>query len=342
MPLHSDTQLDLAIHAVLFDGHQPDVWLTTAAVAEALELPRQRRPRTETVQQRLTLMLAERQVACRIEGGELVWRRSSGTGRALADAATWLNDDEALALQALRRFCHRQLLTALISPLQGLFDAAEARLMRSGRDGGNCAVAWHKKIMLLERTTPLIPPRLSDAVLVPVMTALFEERQLEVVYRPRNGRTQRKCLMPLGLIERASIVHLVALEADKAEPVCLQMDRVRSAFAMKVGFSYPDTFFLPEFVSDTELFGLKSKGAIQLGMRFKKGYGDIVRDAPLSADQRQEVGTDGSLIIHCTTEWNDRLVHFLRGFGPMVEVMAPLSLRRILAADARLLYRMYH
>lgn len=342
MSLHTDTQLDLAIHAVLFNGHKPDSWLTTAAVAQKLRPPRLSRLPADAIQQRLTLMVAERIVDCRIEQGDLVWRRSSGIRRSTDNATTWLNDDEALALQAIRRLCNRQLLRALMAPLDSLFDAAEARLARSGRLGRSGSAAWHRKIVMLERMTPLIPPRLSDAVLVPVLTALIEERQLEVLYRPRTGRYQRRSLMPLGLIERASMVYLVALEAERSEPVRLQLERIQTAFASKSTFSYPDGFFLPEYVVDTELFGLKSKGAIQLAVRFQKGHGDIVCDAPMSSDQRREIHRDGSLTVKCTTEWNDRLVKWLRTFGSMAEVMAPPPLRHSFGVDARRLSTTYH
>lgn len=336
-----DSQLDVSILSVLLDDGGPRRWMSAEDVAHGLAALGVAEPPAEVLQQRLVLLLADGPAECRAQGRGLMWRRAEGAGRMLSNAGTWLSDEEALALQVLKRFAGRQITSVMATLLRPLFDAAESQLRRRSGEGGTGRIAWHRKVSVVERSSPLVPPRLREVVLLPVLTAVFEERCLEVVYRPRFEPESKRVLMPLGVVEKAGMVYLGGLEDEEPAPQCLRLDRVHAAHALKERFIYPDHFSLADYVEEAAEFGLHGDGNIKLAVRFAKGCGDIVRDAPMAPDQTEEIGPDGSLVVRCTVEMADWLVRWLRSFGPQVEVLEPVALRRALALEVKSMARAY-
>lgn len=341
MALQFDSQLDVSILSVLLDDGGPRRWMSADEVARGLAALGVAVPPADVLQQRLVLLVADGSAECRAEGRGLMWRRAECTGRVLDNPDTWLSDEEALALLVLKRFAGRQITSVMATLLRPLFDAAESQLRRRGRESGAGRIAWHRKLSVVERSSPLVPPRLRETVLLPILTAVFEERCVEVVYRPRFEPERKRVLMPLGVVEKAGLVYLVALEGEELVPQCLRLDRVHAAHALKERFIYPDHFCLGDYVEEAAEFGLHSDGNIKLAVRFAKGCGDIVRDAPMSADQTEEIRPDGSLVVRCTVEMADWLVRWLRSFGPQVEVLEPVTLRRLLAHEVKTMARTY-
>lgn len=343
------SDLDTSILSVLPNDAAAHDWLSTAEVVDALEHKGILVPPADAVQHRLTLLMAQGAVLCREavarpgsppQGG-LAWRRTEASTRLLAEASLWMNQDEALALQALRRFCGRQITAMLTGSLHAVFEAADVRL-RHGQDPGNeSQVAWHRKIVLVDSTFPLLPARPRESVFHAVSDAMFAERQLDIVYRPRNAPERRLVVKPLGLVEKASQVYLVAIEEGKPDIACMRLDRMSSAAARQDRFDYPPDFCLADHVAQCCEFDLLSEGDIKLTVRFHREYGVQVRECALSADQTEEIRPDGSVTVHCTVELNERLRRWLRSFGSGVEVLEPVSLRREMAADARMAAKQY-
>lgn len=341
MAFRTDSQLDVPILAILHDHHQPGRWLTAPQIAAGLVEHDLHDIAPDLVQQRLVLLMAERAVECRACGDELEWRGADGVRRSSSDADAWLSDDEAFALQALKRFSCRQLTGTLAMRAEKLFTAAEIRLRRRGCEGGRHQVAWHRKVAVIERHTPMIPPRIRETILGAVLDSLFEERYIEIVYRPRAGPERNRTLQPLGVVEKAGFMYLVGLEGEEPDPVCIRLDRLQSATVLSEPFSYPETFCLTDYVTDVGDFGIRSEGHVRLALRFPKGQSHQVRDAPISGDQYEEIRPDGSLVIRCTCDVNDRLLRWLLAQGAEVEVMEPLALRRMFAHEARMLTHIY-
>ncbi|MBY4945968.1 WYL domain-containing protein [Cupriavidus respiraculi] len=341
------SDLDTSILSVLPNDTAERDWLTTAEVVDALEHKGISAPLTDAVQHRLTLLMAQGAVRCRdaatapgaASHGGLAWRRAQASARLWTEGSLWMSEDEALALQALRRFCGRQITALLTTSLQAVFEAADMRL-RQG-PGNESQVAWHRKIVLVDAAFPLLPLRPREAVFHAVSDAVFAERQLDIVYRPRNAPERRLTVKPLGLVEKASQVYLVAIEGGTPDIASIRLDRIASATIRPERFDYPPDFCLADHVAQCCEFDLLSEGDIKLAVRFHREYGVQVRECALSADQTEEIRPDGSVTVHCTVELNERLRQWLRSFGSGVEVLEPIGLRREMAADARMAAKQY-
>lgn len=341
MALSSVANLDVPILAVLHDRLHTGTWLTSSEVGAGLaehdlpEVP------CEQVLQRLVLLLADNMVECRARGEDLVWRSAHATRRDSSNADTWLTEDEALALQAMKRFSQRQITTCLAMRAEKMLATAENRLRRGGRDGVPRRIAWHSKVAIVDRISPLILPRLRESIVNAVLDSVFDERFLQVLYRPRSGPDRSRVLGPLGVVEKLGLVYLIAIEGDEPDPVCLRLDRFQSATVLPRPFPYPENFCLTDYVADVGDFGLRSEGHVKLALRFPRGQNHLVRDAPLSGDQDEEIRPDGSVVIRCTCDVNDRLLRWLLSQGASVEVLEPLALRRMFAHEAKLLLHLY-
>lgn len=318
--------------------------MTTPEVAAALVRSGQTINHVKTVQRRLEALLEAGVVQKRKAGNTLEWQKKDGASGVAAKAGALMTFDEALALQTLRRFAGRQIPTLVGAALGGLFEVAEERLKRGATPDARRHASWHKKVAAVENGFQLITPNVRDDIFFAVSEALFAEQFLEVVYRSRSnpGKTpEPQILMPLGIVEMASLVYLVAKRERKPDAAMYRLDRMQHARVCPEPFSYPRDFSLDKYIAHERQFDFLPRGEISLAIRFVKGRGHAVREAPMSVDQTIEEHQDGGITVRGTVVMSERLRWWIRSFGPAVEVLEPADLREEFAAEAKAAAMLY-
>lgn len=337
-------KLDSEILAVLPTRRSQQKWLTTPGIGQALRSLGIEVTHVKTVQRRLEVLLEQGVVDNRRAGNALEWQRKEGASGIAAKAGAMMTFDEALALQVLRQFAARQIPTLVSSALEGLFDVARERLTRGAIPEGRRHANWQLKIAVIDGGFPVIPPVVKDTVFQAVSQALFAEQLLEVLYRPRNNPGKKPTphiVMPLGLVEAAEMVYLVAKPPGKPIPAIYRLDRMESAEICVESFTYPRDFSLSTYIEKERQFDFFPQGEIQVLLRFAKTAVHAVVETPISEDQVIERHEDGSLTIQAKVMLSDRFHWWVRSFGPHVEVLEPSTLRKIFADEAKRTYELY-
>ncbi|MEN7528677.1 WYL domain-containing protein [Cupriavidus sp. DL-D2] len=318
--------------------------MTTPQVADALERSGQTVRHVKTVQRRLEALLEAGVVVKRKAGNTLEWQKKEGASGVAAKAGTMMTFDEALALQTLKRFAGRQIPTLVGAALGGLFEVAEDRLKQGATPDGRRHASWHRKVAAVDNGFHLLAPTVKEAIFFAVSEALFSEQLLEIVYKPRSNpekKPQPQEVMPLGLVEMASFVYLVAKRGSKPEPAMYRLDRMESARVCPEPFPYPKDFSLEKYIAQERQFDFLPRGEIKLAVRFTNGRSHAVCEAPISQDQTVEHYPDGSIIVRGTVKLSERLHWWLRSFGPFAEVLEPTHLRDEFAAESRAAAKLY-
>jgi predicted DNA-binding transcriptional regulator YafY len=335
---------DSPILAILTTRSTTQKWMTTPEIAEALRQNGLRVDHVKSVQRRLEVLVEQGVAETRQAGNALEWKLKPGASGIAAKGANLMTFDEALALQILRRFASRQIPTLVGRALEGLFDVAKARLDRGVVSNERQYASWNQKVAVVDNGFAVIAPAIKETVFQTVSQALFTERLLEIVYRPRSNPDKNPKpynVMPLGLVEAADLVYLVAKTPDGPVPVMYRLDRMESAKLCLESFVYPEKFSLSAYIKTERKFEFFPQGHIKVVLRFVDKASHAVIETPISKDQEYVVNDDESITVRATVMLSDRFHWWLRSFGPYVEVLEPADLRQRFVEEAKLAKKLY-
>lgn len=212
-----------------------------------------------------------------------------------------------------------------LAELQPLFRQARRTLTATPAFDGQAS--WPDKVATAPMSQALLPPTVSNEVLVTVHEALYLGRQLEIEYLGR-GRAEPKhyAVHPLGLIQRGPVSYLAVRINDNAEVRLLAAHRIRQAIRLDAKAIAPKGFEIASLVPEVA-GGFSRGGKIRLVMRMADHASLHLLETPLSEDQViSDPDQDRYVNITATIEDTAQLSWWLLGFGDYVQVLEPVSL----------------
>lgn len=199
----------------------------------------------------------------------------------------------------------------------------------------NSVASWPKKVRAVPTGQPLVPPVVSSEVLEAVHQALATDRQLHVQYR-RRGETQLREYLahPLGLVYRDAMPMLVCTLWHYRDPVQLMLHRMEHVQVTADPVDPLNGFDLDAWIAERTFDYRLNEHQIALEVVFDAVAAVRVLETPLVASQRTDTLPDGRVHLYATVPDTMQLRHWLRGFGPLAEVLAPTELRADMAEQA--------
>lgn len=240
----------------------------------------------------------------------------------------------ALSLRMIEEF-----LTGLIPPtvweaLRPQFRRAEALLKAYGPEGLD---RWTSIVRVVPKEMPLLPPAVNDDAVRAIYQALLESKRIEVRYAPRFGEAAEKSYLvsPLGLVARGAVIYLVCTLWDYADIRQLVLHRVLAASPTAEPVLRPEGFELDAYIR-SGAFQYPIGPAISLCAKFERGAAAHLCETALSVDQVIENIDENHVLVKATVLDTSQLEWWLLGFGDLVEVIEPATLRdRVRACVAR-------
>ncbi len=249
----------------------------------------------------------------------------------MADAPAFqlpgLTTAEALAFQMLAQFESDLLPATITNQLAPYFAAARQHL---ADDAGPAAARnWLARVRVVSPNQPLLPASVSADVVEAVHSALIAGQCLEIMYRHRPGKPY--VVHPLGLVQHGATMYLVAKFDGYEDPRILALHRIRKAHALEQAACPPSGFNLDDYIA-SGAFGFGEVGkSIRVELRFFNDAARHLTETKLSADQECVEEAPGQMYVKATVQLTRRLHWWLRGFGPDVEIVKPVSLRNQVA-----------
>lgn len=263
-------------------------------------------------------------IVCK-EGKPLSWSWS-------ADAETFdipgMDTATALTFRMVEEYLARVLPNSCRTALAGHMKRARSILDALG----DCSVgSWPKKVKVVPRVQPLLPPELNEQVFEVASEALMKDVRFKGRYKGRHAaREQEYIVNPLGLIIAEPVVYLVATLWDYREPKdirLLALHRFRDAELMDEKALMPDGFDLDTYIASGALqFPFELGRTIRLRALFHRDVAAHLYESPLAADQTL-TEVDGEVMLEATVLDTSQLRWWLLGFGAAVEVLKPRALR---------------
>lgn len=187
---------------------------------------------------------------------------------------------------------------------------------------------WRGKVANAPAYQPLLLPTYSQEVVEAIHDALFTESQVEITYvsRTKDNQTQKYTIHPLGLIQRGSVMYLVARLFNYDDVRILALHRVKTVRKLEEKVKKPAGYTLKNYL-ETGALGYLSGKEIKLVVRFTKEACAHLRETPLSKDQKMVEEKSGLIRVEATVQNTDQLFFWLMGFGGNAEILKPKALR---------------
>ncbi len=162
-----------------------------------------------------------------------------------------------------------------------------------------------------------------------VQEAVWQDRQVFLSYRRRNGTVSKRTISPYGLVAKASIWYLVAA-TDQGMRV-YRASRIESVQMSQTHFSRPQDFDLAKFwtdwVTSYKASLPKYPVTLRIGPDLVSILPYILGEGVRSLIEQVEPDSEGWRIVDHTFEKIEEAQTYVLGMGASVDVIAPEELR---------------
>jgi predicted DNA-binding transcriptional regulator YafY len=247
----------------------------------------------------------------------------------------------ALSVKLLEQFIPQLLPPTLKDHLQPYFRQADTVLAEHAPPSlGH----WLDRVRVVPREMPLLAPEVDTTVARTVYQALLDGKRFTADYASRSApcpEPREYVVSPLGLVARGNLLYLVCTLWDYTDLRQLAMHRIRSATATATPVTTPPPGFdLDQYIAEGE-FHYPVGPEIRLEARFYRGAAAHLYETPLSTDQTITDLDDDHVLVTATIRDSEQLHWWLLGFGSLVTVICPASLRNELACELAVAARTY-
>ena len=208
---------------------------------------------------------------------------------------------------------------------------------------GTAIGSWTDRAAIIARGLELTQPAISADVQETVYAALLKHRKVGVDYRSKHeADSKRIVLNPLGIVIRTGVVYLVATSWKYQDIRHYVLHRMSEPRLMDEPADTPPDFRLADHLGDDGPFAYPASGdKMELRALFHAGAGAHLTESRLASDHRATQQEDGRVLVEATVADTAELRWWLAGFGSLVEVLEPASLREEFREEARRLHQVY-
>lgn len=192
------------------------------------------------------------------------------------------------------------------------------------------------KLYILSDTQRLLPAAIQRDVLTKVLEALSKSQTLQISYRDKVGKYTQPTLHPQALLQRGPRLYLFALKNDEEAVRTYALHRITRADASCEAARSARGFDLKTVIASGEADFGKGEN-IELHLRVRGYVADLLRECPLSANQRileEDENSNFEACIHATVPATGQLLRWVLGFGDNVEVLGPDEFRHAIQVQA--------
>ncbi len=214
-----------------------------------------------------------------------------------------------------------------------------AQSILNGTDLGR----WADRAAIIAQGPTLTAPDISADVQEAVYEALMTNRRFEVQYRGKHEKESKAIVLnPLGIVVRNGIVYLVATSWKYQDIRHYVLHRMSEPRLTDEAASALTDFRLADHLGDDGAFAYPaSDEKLALRALFDASAGAHLTESCLAPDHRATEQEDGRVLVEATVADTAQLRWWLSGFGSLVEVLGPESLREEFREEALRLARIY-
>lgn len=244
----------------------------------------------------------------------------------------------AVTFELVRAHLRDALPRSTLASLEPHFERAREVL---ARETGAPLARWLTKVRVVPRGYPLRPPDVPPRVLDVVYRALLEDRRFRGWYKKQGAKQEKEYVVsPLGLAARNGILSLVCTFWDYEQVNHMLLHRMTRAEPLDEGVRRPRGFDLDQHLEKGGV-GFARGEPVRLRALVQEAVAGVLSETPLSRDQKLTPRDDEHVLLEATVPDTMELRGWLLGYGPVLEVLEPESLRADLAETIRNMAKVY-
>ena len=174
-----------------------------------------------------------------------------------------------------------------------------------------------------------------DVPFLPVVqTAVWQDRQLQIVYRRPSGSVSERVVMPYGLVAKAAVWYLVA--DTEAGVRVYRVARLEMAELKDDTFTRSTEFDLVAYWQEWTADYVANLPKLEATLKIESALLSllpIIWNVPVI--EQSELDADGWLIVKAVFEQEEQAASVVLGMGQWAQVIAPTWLRERVVSSAR-------
>jgi len=201
--------------------------------------------------------------------------------------------------------------------------------------------SWPRKVRVVPRGHPLLPPDVLKRVLDVVYAALLDDRRFTALYKKRGtSSTKEYEVNPLGLVVRDGVLTLVCTFWDYDDVNHMLLHRMTRAEPLEKRARRPRGFDLDQHVASGGV-GFALGDPIVLEALVDESVALTLAETPISKDQQLTPDGASRKRLRATVPDTMELRGWLLGYGALIEVKKPKALRKEMRETVRAMAERY-
>ncbi|MEW6446963.1 MAG: WYL domain-containing protein [Bacillota bacterium] len=166
--------------------------------------------------------------------------------------------------------------------------------------------------------------------------ALIQGRKVRMIYatHSRGGKASERVVCPYHVMPYVRSWHLIAYCEWRQAVLVFKVDRIRQATLLDKRYRIPEEFDLAAYLGPAWGIMRGATGeAVDVVLRFEPEAGRRVAEEHWHPSQQVEEQSDGTVLFRLHIAVTPDFLNWLLYYGSRVEVLAPASLRKLVAAE---------
>ena len=247
----------------------------------------------------------------------------------------------ALTFQMVKAHLQKFMPPSVLSELSPYFSNADKLLGNLKQNGLS---SWSDKVATINRSQPLIAPKIDDKILSSIYLALLSETQIKAHYQPKLEEPRDYTINPLGVVIVDQVIYLVGTLWEYQDLRQFALHRFLKAENTQTANIEVNNFSLKDYITDGKFYFPieESNKQIVLKIRTNKSIANHLEEVKLSEDQSIKKLDDNEFYeVTASVDNTQQLRWWLNGFGAGLEVIEPTALREEFREMARLINGFY-
>lgn len=246
----------------------------------------------------------------------------------------------ALSFQMVKTHLKKFMPPSVLSELSPYFSNADKLL---GNLKQNELSTWSDKVATINRSQPLIAPKIDNEILSVIYLALLSETQIKAHYQPKLEEPRDYTINPFGIVIVDQVIYLVGTLWKYKGVRQFALHRFLKAENTQTSNIETNNFSLKDYIDGGQFyFPIEdSNKKMVLKIRTNKWIANHLEESKLSENQSVLKLDDETYEITATVDNTQQLRWWLNGFGAGIEVLEPLFLRQEFIDTSQSLSKLY-
>ena len=234
---------------------------------------------------------------------------------------------QALTFSLAAQYLEPLMPKANFKRIEVFFNRAESVLIGNEKSK---LLNWRKRVKVIPESIRFKEPKVSMEIRQKIYQAVYERTQIKALYKKRGKKTSdERHIHPLGIVIKGSMHYLICMmNEDPKEPRYLPLQRFERVELLNEATREPKNFDLEKFIHKNNLGFTYSDNLYTFEAVFDKTMAFHLLETPLNNSQIAREMDEDKLLIKARVPDTLQFEQWLLSFGPNVEVVKPLKLRK--------------